>query len=95
MMFAFSVKNRSVYRHSSALAAASAIVIGMDVRRVLNTLLYAASDFPAPTRCPVIIWVDIAAAFENIIAKAISELQYDLAFTESFPIAFTNDRSVV
>jgi hypothetical protein len=47
----------------------------MDVRSVLNTLLYACSDLPAPTRCPVMICVDIAEAFENIIANEISVLQ--------------------
>ena len=72
---AFSVKNCSVYPQMRALMPARAIVIGMDVRRVLNTLLYACSDLPAPTRCPVMICVDIAEAFENIIANEISVLQ--------------------
>ena len=75
MMFSLSVKICSVYLQRSALIEANAIVIGIEVLSVLNTRLYAASSFPAPTKCPVIICVDIALALEKIIAKAIKVLQ--------------------
>ena len=95
IMFGLLVKKCNVYLQRSALIPARPNVIGRVVFNVLNTRLYASSVFPAPTRCPVIICVDIAHALENIIAKEISRSQYTFAFAESSPIMFMNERSVV
>ena len=75
MMFSFCVKSCRVYLQRSALIDTSAIVMGIDVLSVLKTLLYAASSLPAPTRWPVMICVDMAQAFEKIIARDMSVLQ--------------------
>ena len=52
IMVSFCVNIRSVNGLKSQLSVASPTVIGIDTSRVLNTLLYAISSFPAPTRWP-------------------------------------------